>query len=112
MNYNELPEFQKEFKRLGKKYRSLPEDLLEFQKVVSAVPLGNSKHFNIITRTESLCIIKARLFCRYLNGSSLHIIYAYSELKQQITFIEIYFKGNKQNEDRERIKKYLNGYRD
>ena len=107
MNFDQLPEFQKELKRLGKKYRSLPDDLQEFCKVVSAVPLGNTKHFNVITQTEVFHIVKARLFCRYLKGSSLRIVYAYFEQEQRIEFIELYFKGDKENEDRERIKEYL-----
>ena len=107
MNFDELPEFQKEFKRYAKKYKSLPDDLQEFCNVVSAVPLGNSKHFNIITQTELLYIIKARLFCRYLKGASLRVIYAYHIAASKIEFIEIYFKGEKENEDRERIKEYL-----
>lgn len=107
MNFDELPEFQKECKQLGKKYRSLRDDLKEFRHIISAVPLGNSKHFNIITQTENLSIIKARLFCRYLKGSSLRIIYSYFEQNQQIDFIELYHKGNKENEDGDRIKAYL-----
>jgi len=108
MNFDKLPEFQKELKRLGKKYKSLPNDLQEFCNVVSVVPLGNSKHFNIITQTKTFYILKARLFCRYLKGSSLlRIVYSYFEQEQRIEFIELYFKGNKENEDRERIKEYL-----
>lgn len=107
INFNELPEFQKEFKRLGKKYKSLSDDLQEFCNVVSVVPLGNSKHFNVITQTELFCVVKARLFCRYLKGTSLRIVYSYFEQKQRIEFIELYFKGDKENEDRERIKEYL-----
>ena len=110
MNFDALPEFQKELKRLAKKYRSLPEDLQEFCNVVSVIPLGNSKHFNIIAQTNVLYIVKSRLFCRYLKGSSLRIIYAYSEQGHQFEFIELYFKGDKENEDRERIKEYLNNH--
>ena len=107
MNFDELPEFQKEFKRYAKKYKSLPDDLQEFRNVISAVPLGNSKHFNVITQTEIFYIVKARLFCRYLRGTSLRIIYAYHIIASKVEFIEIYFKGEKENEDRERIKAYL-----
>lgn len=107
MDFDELPEFQKELKRLAKKHRSLQDDLLEFRSVISAVPLGNSKHFNVITQTEILYIIKARLFCQYLKGTSLRIIYAYHTAASKVDFIEIYFKGEKENEDRERIKEYL-----
>ena len=107
MNFNGLPEFVKECKRLAKKYKSLPNDLQEFKSVISVVPLGNSKHFNIITETESVKIIKARFFCRYLKGSSLRIIYSYIEKKKRIEFIEIYFKEKKENEDKKRIKQFL-----
>lgn len=107
MNFDELSEFQNEFRRLGKKYKSLPDDLQEFCNVVSAIPLGNTKHFNVITQTDVCYIVKARLFCRYLKGSSLRIVYAYFEKEKRIEFIELYFKGDKQNEDRDRIKAYL-----
>ena len=107
MNFNELPEFQKEFKRLGKKYKSLPDDLQEFCNVISVIPLGNSKHFHVIAQTELFCVVKARLFCRYLKGTSLRIVYSYFKQKQCIEFIELYFKGDKGNENCERIKEYL-----
>ncbi len=107
MRFDELPEFQRELKRYAKKYKSLSDDLREFRNVVSAVPLGNSKHFHVITQTETCSIIKARLFCRYLRGTSLRVVYAYHTMVSKVEFIEIYFKGEKENEDRERIKEYL-----
>jgi len=106
-SFNELPEFTKEFKRLTKKYRSLLDDLEEFKRVVTVVPLGSSKHFNAITRKKQCVIIKARLFSRYLKGSSLRIIYAFHCQDRRIDLIEIYFKGDKGNENYERIKNYL-----
>ena len=106
-SFNDLPEFSKEFKRFSKKYKSLPDDLNEFKRIISVIPLGNSKHFNIITKIEQCVIVKARLFCRYLRGSSLRVIYAFYPQGCKVDFIEIYFKGDKENEDRERIKLYL-----
>ena len=103
-------DFQKEFKRLAKKYKSLPNDLQEFKRVVLVTPLGNSKHFNVTAKDERRAILKARLFCRYLKGTSLRIIYAYIEARTAIEFIEIYFKGEKENEDRDRIKEYLKNF--
>ncbi len=108
MNFNELPEFAKEFKRLVKKYQSLPDDLEEFKRVITVEPLGNSKHFTVITRNDRCTVVKARLFCRYLKGSSLRIIYAFHNMR--VVFIEIYHKGDKENENRERIKAYLNNF--
>jgi mRNA-degrading endonuclease RelE of RelBE toxin-antitoxin system len=107
MNYNELPEFRKKFKKLARKYRSLPDDLLEFKKVLNQNPLGTSKHFNIITKNDKVVIVKARFFSRYLKGSSLRIIYSYLEKEKLIEFIEIYFKGDQENENRARINNYL-----
>ncbi len=107
MRFNELPEFSKEFKRLSKKYLSLEADVDEFKHVVAMIPLGTGKHFHVITGDRGIAIVKARLFCRYLKGSSLRIIYAYSKERATIEFIELYFKGNKENEDRGRIKRYL-----
>lgn len=107
MNFNETDEFSKDFKRLSKKYKSLSDDLLEFKKVVTALPLGSGKHFNVITKTEQITIIKARLFCQYLRGSSLRIIYAFYEAISKIEFIQMYSKNEQENEDQERIKEYL-----
>mgnify|MGYP001586905991 CR=1 FL=1 len=92
---------------MAKKYRSLSDDLIEFKRIISAIPLGNSKHFNVIIKTEVRIIIKARLFCRYLKGSSLRVVYAFHCQSCKIDFIEIYFKGEKENEDYGRIKEYL-----
>lgn len=107
IHFDELPIFQKEFKKLKKRYKSLSKDLTEFQRVISISPLGNKKHFSIIRKTDDLYVVKARFFCRYLKGSSLRIIYAYFPKDKKIQFIEVYFKGDKENEDVERIKKYL-----
>ncbi len=109
MYFDELSEFRKEFRKLGKKYKSLPDDLEVFKRVITVVPLGNTKHFNTITKNDTCAIIKARFFCKYLKGNSLRIIYAYHTQSNKVTFIEIYFKGNKANEDRGRIKGYLSG---
>lgn len=107
MNFNETDEFTKVFKRLSKKYRSLPDDLLEFKKVVSELPLGSGKHFVILHDQEEVKILKARLFCKYLRGASLRIIYAYQEAKKIIDFIELYFKGEQVNETKTFINDFL-----
>lgn len=107
MKFSETSAFSKDIKRLSKKYRSLPEDLLEFKKVVAAVPCGNSKHFVALHQKENLSIIKARLFCKYLKRNSLRVVYAYDAQLGQIVFIELYFKGNQERESHERIDEFL-----
>jgi len=107
MNYSETDEFTKSFRRLSKKYRSLPDDLGEFKKVVSSAPLGIGKHFAVLQVEAYIKVVKARLFCRYLRGSSLRIVYGYEEDCQTITFIELYFKGEQENESRGLINSFL-----
>lgn len=108
MNFNESPKFRKELKRLSKKYKTLREDVEVLCKVLSYAPFGDeSKDFNIISQGAGVSIIKARFFCRYLRRSSLRIVYAYIENKERIDFIEMYFKGEKENEDTERVREYL-----
>jgi len=113
MNFRNTREFDKDFKRLSKKFKTLNDDLFEFKKILNKFPLGIGKHFNIITKAGSIYIIKARFFCRSLKKKDLRIIYAYIENYHVleligIEFIEIYFKGNKENEDKQRIKNYFN----
>jgi hypothetical protein len=53
-------------------------------------------------------IFKARKFaCRALRGkgaqSGIRVIYAHFEESDRIELIEIYYKGDKENEDRQRI---------
>src|SRR3990167_1344374 len=112
MRFRQTSEFEKDLKRLVKKYRTLPDDLQDFMKVVDVQPLGIGKNFAVITRQSNFVVLKARLFCRSLRGNSLRIIYAYIENHSQIElvgieFIELYFKGDKENEDKDRIQKYL-----
>ena len=112
MNFKATADFQKDFKKLFKKFKSLNDDLIVFKKVLNEFPLGIGKHFNIITKADSTYIIKARFFCRSLRKKDLRIIYAYIKNHQVvemigIEFIEIYFKGEKESENRDRIKEYL-----
>jgi hypothetical protein len=48
-------------------------------------------------------IYKARLACRSLKHDPLRLIYCYDEKIRSITLIEIYFKGDQELENRERI---------
>lgn len=112
MNFKTAIEFQKDFKRLSKKFKSLDDDLVEFKKILNESPLGIGKHFNIITKVNNVYVVKARFFCKSLKKKNLRIIYAYIESHQiiemvGIEFIEMYFKSEKENEDYERIREYL-----
>jgi hypothetical protein len=107
MKFSELPQFAKESKRLLRKYPSLEKDMVDFRRVVETVPLGTGKHFAVLISKDEIKIIKARLFCRYLKGTVLRIIYAYCASLETIEFIELYPKNEKPREDESRIKEYL-----
>ena len=107
MNFKQIDLFSKEFKRFFKKYNSLDGDLLEFKKVLKTYPEGIGKHFTTLQCKKNIRIIKGRLSCRYLQSSSLRIIYSYDNQNNSIDFIELYSKSEKSREDQERIKNYL-----
>ena len=107
-----LPEFEKEFRRLSKKYSTLNKDLETLKEVLFRFPTGYGKSFAVICTTQTVKIVKTRMACRALRGSSLRVIYAFLEQEQKLEFIEIYFKGEKENEDRRRINKYLRNHPD
>jgi len=48
--------------------------------------------------------------CLFLIKNLKKILYAYHKNKNIICFLELYFKGDKPNEDRERIKEYLKNF--
>ncbi|GIW68329.1 MAG: hypothetical protein KatS3mg099_277 [Candidatus Parcubacteria bacterium] len=109
MRYEEHPAFQKELKRLRKRYRTLPKDLEILKLVLNTHPNGtSSKHFAALTQRNGVFIGKVRLACRSLAGKRrLRVIYAYHETEQRIVFLELYFKGDKVAEDKARIRTYL-----
>lgn len=109
-HFNQLPEFEKEFLRLSKKYRSLSDDIKKFGRFVLENPTGLGKNFTIIHSCENLKVVKARMMCRSLKDRSIRVIYAYHDDMVTFVYIELYFKGDKENEDRARIEKYLKSF--
>jgi mRNA-degrading endonuclease RelE of RelBE toxin-antitoxin system len=99
--------FEKEFKRLTKKFRTLFEDLERLKNVIALDPTGPSQHRNVLHRNEKVCIVKGHLFCKTLRRDSLRVIYAYHKDRITIVWIEVYHKADKANEDRARIAEYL-----
>jgi hypothetical protein len=96
--------FQKEFKKLQKKYNTLPADFDVLKVVLEDQPTGNSsKHWIILKQDGEKFIFKTRMMCRALKGSSLRVIYYYDGAMIELVYLEIYFKGNKATEDSKRI---------
>ena len=120
INYSRTSEFQKDFKRLLKKFKSLEDDL-ELVKI-AAIDLFHIQKINNLSIfpiqgfcTEKIQACKIKKFaCKALKGrgskSGIRVIYAFHYENCKVDFIEIYFKGEKENEDRERIRKYFKSY--
>jgi len=121
MTYSEIDEFKRDFKRLLKKFPSLSDDmeitkkfrieLFHIQKIDSR-SIFKIEH---IGNNKELQFFKIKKFqCKSLKGrgakSGIRVIYAFYCQSCKVEFIEIYFKGDKVNEDRERIKEYLKNF--
>lgn len=107
IQFKESYKFQKEYKKLLKKYRSLDADINDLKDILESEPIGTNK---IITRKggdNPVVILKTRLLCDYLKKSSIRLVYTYFEEQKHIEFLEIYFKGDKTNHDAKRIKQYM-----
>jgi len=111
MIFDELAEFKKDLKNLLKKYRTLNDDLDVVKQVLEVVPDERPPFsFRIDNLRLETCIIKVKkIACKALKGkgvnSGLRLIYAHFPDEQKITFIELYHKNDKENEDRGRILK-------
>ena len=101
LNYDYTPEFQKDFKRLLKKFRSLEEDF-ELAKV-AAIELFHLRKLNNLSVvpikdvcTDKVLICKVKKFaCKALKGrgakSGIRVIYAFHSESCRVDFIELYF---------------------
>lgn len=111
-----LPEFENDLKKLLKRFKTLEDDLKIFIEkqlnLYHKLKIDNKGIFPISGfPIESPKIYKAKKFaCRSLRGkgvqSGIRVIYVYFEEEDKIELIEIYYKGDKENEDRERILRY------
>ena len=110
-----LTEFTKDLKKLSKKFPSLDGDL---KTLISAQLIAFHKYKidnHGIFHIEGLSISYPKIYkvkkfaCKSLKGrgaqSGLRVVYAYFPDLDQVVFIEIYYKANQANENRERIKK-------
>lgn len=110
MEFKETPEFSDELKHLKKKYKTLDADLLVLKKTLSTNPVDtSSKHSHILTHhpASDIYICKVRMMCRYVKGAQFRVTYGYKKETIEILFIELYYKGNKANEDKQRYKEYF-----
>lgn len=121
MEYSELDEFQKEFKKLLKKYRTLDQDFKLFkERVLSFRENGTGKFLfwrppgivqmsGLGIETE---VYKVKHFTsKSLKGkgsrSGIRIIYAYLPDCEKVEFLQIYYKDHDDTDcDKDRIRRY------
>jgi len=117
IEYRETEEFKKDLKKLTKRFPSLPDDIATAKKnaieLYHLLNIDNQSVFQInALHTAELEIYKLKKFaCKSLKGKGVHsgirLIYAYGPGSLLVHMIEIYYKGDRENEDRERIKRFL-----
>jgi mRNA-degrading endonuclease RelE of RelBE toxin-antitoxin system len=119
MNYEETKEFKQDFKKLLKKFPSLAEDLdvnKQYRiELFHCKEIDSRSIFEIqgVGNTADLRFFKVKKFqCKSLKGrganSGIRLVYAFYPAEQKIVFLEIYFKANQENQDRQKIINFLN----
>ena len=113
INYKTLPVFDKDFKALLKRYRTLESDFETFKKYTIETFYEQKTPTTAFVPVEGFCgedyvSNKVRKFaCKSLPGrgnqSGIRIIFVWQETLRLATFVEMYFKGDKPEEDRERL---------
>lgn len=111
------PEFERDLKKLVKRYKTLTDDLKNFINTQLVLfhkqKIDNKGLFQIpgLGLDHSKVYKAVKFACKSLNGkgvkSGIRVIYAYFEKEDKIVFIEIYYKGDKENEDPGRIRGFL-----
>ena len=117
INYDRTSSFEKKFKKLEKKWRTLSADLKTAQQnaieIYHVEKIDNHSVFPIPGFcNENVQIFKLKKFaCRSLKGrgvqSGIRIIYAFFLKDLKIVFIDIYFKADQTNEDKGLIKEFI-----
>ena len=117
LHYFTIPEFDKDFKRLQKRFRTLPKDFEIMKKYSLETHYLKGVPTTAFVPIEGYCSedyesLKVRKFaCMALknlgNRTGIRVIFVFEPETMKITFIEIYFKGDKENEDRYRLKQFL-----
>lgn len=120
MNFDRTPEFNKDLKRLSKKWRSLPNDLRDAELTITDVytdselqetfvqKFFDGKRATKIVVTESCEVVKMRLDVQSLgNSQKVRVVFVAVKTENEIIFVELYAKNDKEREDPKRYSWYL-----
>lgn len=109
MKFKYLSEFEKDLKRLLKRYISLNEDLIKIKSILELYPNPRPPFsFLLFNKSNSVSIIKIKkIACLSLRGKGVHtglrIIYNFNQETNTIEFIEMYHKNEQSNENENRF---------
>lgn len=123
MNFSFAPEFEKELKTLAKKWRSLKDDIEHAKPRIELLyhagslyelfeyrnAFLNNKRATILTSIEEdIEVIKMRLDVEALGSNDkVRLVFIAAKSTDEIRFIELFAKNEKDREDQKRINKYL-----
>lgn len=116
ISFETTPEFNKDLKKLAKKYRTLHQDLELLKKatinIYHNLHIDNQSIFPIQTfcNTEIHSYKIKKFASKSFKGkgvkTGLRLIYIFIERTRKAILVEIYYKGEKNNEDCKRLKHY------
>ena len=117
IEYNETNLFQKDLKHLLKKFPTLKDDIEIAKRNAIELYHINKIDNQSVFPIQGFCTSKIKVYklkkfaCKALKGrgskSGIRIIYAFHLETSKVVFIQLYFKGEQLNEDKDRIKEYL-----
>jgi hypothetical protein len=105
-----VAEFEKDLKKLARRFASLEGDLQVFINVAMNMFHKQNIESRAILQMSDVGIRSPKIYkskkfaCKALKGkgvqSEIRVIYAYHGDEDRVEFVEIYYKGDKENEDR------------
>ncbi|MDR0800260.1 MAG: hypothetical protein LBN01_01845 [Endomicrobium sp.] len=117
IEYFSIPKFEKDFKRLQKRFKTLEEDFENMKKAaIEVYHLRDVKTFAVLP-IEGFCgqdylsMKVKKMTCKSLKGkgvqSGLRVIYVFKRKENSVTFIEMYYKQDQENEDKNRLSDFI-----
>lgn len=122
LNFDEVPEFQKDVKYLKKNWRSIPNDIEKVKLVITPLYVEiegvnikelreqffATKRATILQVGDGFEVVKMRLDCASLgNDKKTRLVFVAMIRDNQVKFIELYAKNSNEREDKARIKRYI-----
>jgi len=117
IKYFETSQFTKDLKKLLKRFKTLKDDLENLKRnqieLLHVYKIDNHGTFEIkgFSNPEFVIYKIKKFACMSLKGrgcdSGLRLIYAINKIENSVFLLEIYFKGDKENEDISRVTDFL-----